>query len=150
MFPFVASLGLLPSEAVLRGGFLKGAVVVDQLKVVENRQFKMLLKGCRWLNMFLTKASVCKRPLASTTVFERMATARNIEYQRVLEAPKQDNDGVGNGGHNEDDFVGALGLDIAAPRAKVATASRRQATRLNKAAMPSAVHIAVERPDGSH
>jgi len=113
-------LGRLPSEVVLRGGYLKQPVILTRLTTVEGKRFVYLWKGCPDLNRFLTGVPVCKRPLASCHVFEQIAEQRNETYRQKLADLK------GAGGAVDDpkasrldadgDAVESLGLDDTASK----------------------------------
>ena len=94
-----------PSEVVLRGGYLKQPVLLTRLVTVDDKKFVYLWKGCPELSKFLTGLPVCKRPLASCLVFEKLAEKRNAAYCQKLvelkgnspEASGPDNEGMRKG-----------------------------------------------------
>ena len=74
----------MPSEVVLRGGYLKQPILLTRLVVSGGKKFVYLWKGSPELNKFLTGLSSCKRPLASCLVFEKLAERRNAAYRQAL------------------------------------------------------------------
>lgn len=81
-----ATLGLLDkTEVVLRGGFLKGPVVVTGLTCVGGRMYLYLSKSNNvLLSNFFSKEPARNRPLAKTLMFERIAELRDAKYKALV------------------------------------------------------------------
>ena len=97
------SLGLLDDEAVLRGGHLIAPVVLQNLQVVDGKQFVRLSQTDKALCQFLSGQCKQSRPLSTCAVFKKMVALRQaFVHQFLLPCPPF---------AAEDDHAAALGLD---------------------------------------
>ena len=99
------AIGMLADEAVLRGGHLAAPVVLQNLRVVEGRQFIPLSISCINLCQFLSGRCRQTSPLSKWGVFKRFVALRRSFVHDFLNPAK---DQVGPGG---EDHAAALGLD---------------------------------------
>ena len=104
-----ATVGPLASDIVLRGGYLAKPEVIVGLRVVEGAKYLSLWKGSPELNKFLTKASVCKRPLASSATIATIASKRNVICQELVEKLQRETSGTAASGHEGASAASGLG-----------------------------------------
>lgn len=106
--PIAFAVGLLSTELVMRGGFLKKPVLLQGLQCEEGKQFLYLWKNSNELSQCFGNALACKRPLVGTVAFEKVLAARNAKYtammQELLHGGQPDDD--------EDRPPVDLGLDM--------------------------------------
>ena len=117
------------------------------MTVTDCRQYKSWWTGCRRPCQFLTRASTCKRPLAKTLVFERMASARNSEHQRLLSrcAGRDDEEPA----PVADDMLAALDLgDGIGAVGPVAPTSSRRIKKRCQVELSKATKISMDRVNG--
>jgi hypothetical protein len=148
------SLGTLPTEIVLRGGLLKGPVVLAGLSVVLGKQFVALRKADKVLNEFLTGRPAHLRLLAKTSIFEKLLALRNGRCRDLLaeiRQPAGDDAGVmvaGAEGQKDD-----LGLDdpgdVLVAENHVAQRARSVSHRVLKSQLHRTAVVSQEQPDGT-
>jgi hypothetical protein len=142
--PYVpSSLGCLPSEVVLRGGYLREPLVLPRLQLAGGRQFVMLLKSGRELSLFLTGKPSRVRPLQQCLVFERLATLRNEAYKAIVhELAKAAQDNMIQEG---EDLAASLDLDApeggAGEEGRPKKRARRADGKLLRAQMPAILEV---------
>ena len=154
------SIGLVgASEVVFRGGYLKGPVVATGLKNVGGKLYLYLVKSNVQLCNFLAKSPARHKPLAKTSMFERIAAARDAKYKELLlvdagfKPPPATVTEVATGLDPCDclgmdvDAVDGLGMD-ATPKA-VATGPRKtkhpRVSKKSRTVMPPAAEICLPR-----
>ena len=146
-----AAFGLEETEFVLRGGFFRRFTVVSGLRIVSGRKFLTLWKGSPDLVKFLCKESVCKRPLANSSIIEHIAKQRDKAYlQMVKEASAPQEEPVA--ADVEEDMLAELELDgeesQESPAKRPRTANTRQqfrATRKLMSQVPNLAAVSVHR-----
>jgi hypothetical protein len=149
----LTSLGTLPTEIVIRGGLLKGPVVLAGLSVVLGQQFVTLRKADKVLNEFLTGRPAHLRRLAKTSIFEKLLALRNDRCRDLLaeiRQPAGDDAGVMVAG--AEDQKDDLGLDDPGDMLVAANpvAQRRSVShRVIQSQLPRTAVVSQERPDGT-
>jgi hypothetical protein len=134
------TLGLLPTELVVRGGMLDKPMVVTDLVLLHDRQFWRLKKSDSKLSQFLTGVTASMRQLSNTLVFERLTADRDARYTAALQGLGFD--GGGDVGEERKDDLGLEGSGGGSP------VSRKIKTRV-RSQMPATVTLAIDLPDGS-
>jgi len=137
----------MPGELVLRGGFLKDAILLTSLITEGTSQFWPLWKVCPILNKFLTPLSSCKRPLAECGTLERLTALRNQQIEKETEAQAAKD---ATKEPRESDPIAGLGLD--APRAKRARPRARTPRRTlqqDLPQLPAVTTLEVPMPAGA-
>lgn len=99
-------MGLLPSEIVVRGGGLSQPVIVENVRVIQGRQFVSLKASSSWLCRFLSGQGTSSRPLVKTNSLDRLAALRNARFSELLNEAAKDVSPPA-----DDDLSGKLGLD---------------------------------------
>ena len=140
------SVGCLPTELVLRGGYLKEPVVVSDLLVFEGLQYVTLYKVAPVLNKFLAGLASCKRPLAKSLLFETLAAKRN----ELIEEKKRSVQAGGMAAIFGDttDLAAGLGLDDGASEPPSAKKARRRHVPVKRVIelLPETAVVTLERP----
>ena len=145
---FPITVGLQPSEVVLRGGFLPAPHVLDSCVVVGGDKYLYLWKTSPVLASFLMGKAAARRPLKSCKIFLQMATLRNLEHKirtrAFAAAPESDLPTPVVG-----EAVDGLDIDGADQVSDNKTQGFRASWRANKVAklvLPKVVHIEVMIP----
>lgn len=108
----LVATGLEPTELVLRGGELKGPLVVHGIILVDGVQFFELRKTDKVLMNFLSRRAAFHRPLAKCGVFGKMVDGRNGKYRELLAAIlNAEPEGEGGEPTKDDQAVDDLDLD---------------------------------------
>jgi hypothetical protein len=139
-------LGCQTTEQVIRGGYLKHPLVITGLREAGGKQFIRLSKNSRDLHHFLCKEALCRRPLARSLVFEKMAELRNEAYQMLLKEMSES--AVPLAGSAVEDLAALLDLDGEANVASVpclGTGKRRVSNQRLHVQLPATVQVSVER-----
>jgi hypothetical protein len=145
------SVGTSRHEIVLRGGFLAKPEVVTGIIEVHGMQFWRLAKQDSILNKFLTAGSLCKRPLANTSVIESLLMKRNDEWHNRLAAFATATEEPMT---TTDDCLESLKLDDnpTTPNKKEASSQKKKSPKaMRKVAhlMPGVATVELERKTGS-
>jgi hypothetical protein len=149
-----ASLGTLPTELVLRGGLLKGPVVLTGLQIVMEKQFVVLRKTDKILNGFLTGLPASGRPLAHTLIMEKLQQLRNSKGKDLL-AELQNPAGEEAGAivpvviGEVDDLGLDIPVDVVVSVHPVGKRLRGTSIRAARSQLPMTAVVSVERPHGS-
>ena len=101
-------IGLRATESVLRGGFLKGPVILSDLEEADGTRFVRLRKGDRLWSDFLCRDACWKRSLKNALVIETLEKARNRAVEKALQAHR-----AKEAAEAEDDKLAALGVNEA-------------------------------------
>ena len=97
---------LKATEIVLRGGQMKKPVLISGLTCRDGKKYIYLWKNSNDLSKGFAGLPACKRPLANTMVFEKLAQARNVKRSALL--AELANDGEVSG----DELAPAADLDL--------------------------------------
>jgi len=150
--------GLASSEMIVRGGYLKGPIVLQRLKEVAGKKFMYLTKtggGSVALTRFLSKEPPRKRPLAKTNVFENIAKLRDAKFRAFSASSAATCPEVAKATGpaatgQEGDACDALGLEEdsveALDQPKAMMRSKKRLHKKDKVAVPPSAEVCYERP----
>ena len=145
---FPITVGLQPSEFVLRGGLFPAPHVLDSCVVVGGDKYLYLWKTSPVLASFLMGKAAARRPLKSCKIFLQMATLRNLEHKirtrAFAAAPESDlpTPVVGEAV----DGLDIDGADQVSDKKTPGVRASRRASKVAKQVLPKVVHIEVMIP----
>jgi hypothetical protein len=145
---FPITVGLQPSEVVLRGGLLSGPLVLNSCVVVGEDKYIYLWKTSPVLASFLMGKAAARRPLKSCKIFLQMAILRNLEHKirtrAFAAAPEPDlpTPVVGEAV----DGLDIDGADQVSDKKTPGVRASRRASQVAKQVLPKVVHIEVMIP----
>ena len=146
------SVGLLASEIAVRQRSAKKPVVLTGIRTVGDKKYVTLWKNSPELAKLFAGVAACKRPLAKTSVFEKITAARNSKVRELMGALMDDAAANEVGGAEQLVPIADLGLDdeqeqgvmVAAGQPAMPRQKQRRISKSVKKQIPRAVQISID------
>ena len=88
------AVDLKDTEIVIRGGQMKKPTLITGLTCRDGKKYLYLWKNSNELSLCFAGQPACKRPLAKTMIFEKLAQARQTKRAALLATLADDGGGV--------------------------------------------------------